>query len=237
MVIPWRGRSQPLDAPHCSKVAEQPFHCLRDALSHRFHSRNGDIGISRTTRVSMKMMSNVLRIMLPRRGIMTGLAILAVFSVPLASGKERAGKESAAKAFLTSIYQHYLGKSSADGAGIALANAKSVRGYFTVGLASLILEDRATAAKRGEPPVLSGDPFVGHQDWDISNLSIEVKDTGALKTIGIVTFTNSGKSEKLVIELLRSGNDWRIADIEWESGTLRGLYRRKAAYDIQAAPD
>jgi len=182
-------------------------------------------------------MSNVLRTMLSRRGIMTGLAVAAVFSVLPVSGKERAGKESAAKAFLTSIYQHYLGKSSADAVGIALANAKSVRGYFTVGLASLILEDRATAAKRGEPPVLSGDPFVGHQDWDISNVSIEVKDTGALKTIGIVTFTNSGKSEKVVIELLRSGNDWRIADIEWESGTLRGLYRRKAAYDIRATPD
>jgi len=31
--------------------------------------------------------------------------------------------------------------------------------------------------------------------------------------------------------LLRSGKEWRIADIVWDSGSLRGLYRRKAAYD------
>ena len=236
VAVSWRSRSQSLDVPHCSKGAERLVHCLFDAFSHRIDSHNGDIGISRPTRVPMKK-SDVLRTILSRRGIVTGVVILSAFAVLPASGKERAGKESAAKAFLTSIYQHYLGKSSADAVGIALANAKSVRSYFTVGLASLILEDRATAAKRGEPPVLGGDPFVGHQEWDISNLSIEVKDTGALKTIGIVTFTNSGKSEKVVIELLRSGNDWRIADIEWESGTLRGLYRRKAAYDIRVTPD
>jgi hypothetical protein len=234
--VSWRDRSQSLDVPHRSKGAERPYRSFHDAFSHRFDSHNGDIGINRPMRVPMKM-SNVLRTMLSRRGIVTGLAILAAFSVPPASGKERPGKDSAAKAFLTSIYQRYVGKSSAEAVGITLANAKSVHSYFTVGLASLILEDRAMAAKRGEPPVLGGDPFVGHQEWDISNLSIEVKDTGALKTIGIVTFTNSGKSEKIVIELLRSGNDWRIADIAWESGTLRGLYRRKAAYDIQATQD
>jgi len=77
---------------------------------------------------------------------------------------------------------------------------------------------------------------MGHQDWDVSNLSVEVKDTGAFKAIGTVSFTNSGKPEKIVIELLRSGNEWRIADIEWDSGTLRGLYRRKAARETEALP-
>ena len=128
-----------------------------------------------------------------------------------------------------------VGSSSGEAKGVPLSNAKLVRGYFTVGLASLILEDRATAAKRGEPPVLDGDPFMGHQDWDVSNLSVEVKDTGAFKAIGTVSFMNAGKPEKIVLELLRSGNEWRIADIEWDSGTLRGLYRRKAARDTEAA--
>ena len=179
-------------------------------------------------------MNNVERAMLSRRGIVTGFAVALAFPVLPASARRRpAGKELAAKAFLNSIYEQYLGKSS----GVALTDAKLVRSYFTVGLASLILEDRATAAKRGEPPVLNGDPFIGHQEWDISNLSVEVKDTDAFKTSGIVTFTNSGKPEKIVLELLRSGKDWRIADIEWVSGTLRGLYRRKAAYDGEAVPN
>jgi uncharacterized protein DUF3828 len=183
-------------------------------------------------------MSNVGRAALSRRRVVTGLAVVLGFPVfPALARKKPASEESAAKAFLSSIYQHYLGKSSGDTTGVALTNAKLVRSYFTVGLASLILEDRATAAKRGEPPVLDGDPFVGHQEWDISDLSIEVKDTGALKTTGIVTFMNSGQPEKVVLELLRSGKEWRIADIEWGSGTLRGLYRRKAAHDSTAAPD
>lgn len=169
---------------------------------------------------------------LSRRGILTGFAI-ALAVVPALPAF--AGGNSAAKAFLNSIYQHYVGSSTGAAKGIPLTNVKIVRGYFTVGLASLIIEDRAAAAKRGEPPVLEGDPFIGSQDWNISNLAIEVKDTGA-KAIGTVTFMNAGKPEKVVLELLRSGNDWRIADITWDSGTLRALYRRKAARDANSVP-
>ena len=47
---------------------------------------------------------------------------------------------------------------------------------------------------------------------------------------------NSGKPEEVVLELLRSGNNWRIADVTWESGTLRALHRRHAARDSESAP-
>ena len=170
---------------------------------------------------------------LSRRRILTGFAIaLAVLPVPPAF----AGGGSAAKAFLADIYQRYVGSSASTAKGISLNSVKTVRSYFTFGLASLIIEDRASAANRGEPPVLDGDPFIGSQDWDISNLAIEVKDTRALKAIGTVTFMNSGKSEQVVLELLRFGNDWRIADVVWESGTLRALYRRHAARDTESVP-
>ena len=62
--------------------------------------------------------------------------------------------------------------------------------------------------------------------WDVSDFSIDVKDTGAPKTVGTVTLMNFGKPERVVLELLRSAKEWRIADVEWGSGTLRGLYRR-----------
>jgi hypothetical protein len=58
-----------------------------------------------------------------------------------------------------------------------------------------------------------------------------VKESGGAKAIGTVTFTNSGKAEKVVVELLRSGRDWRIADIQWDASSLRVLYRKKAAAD------
>jgi hypothetical protein len=172
---------------------------------------------------------------LSRRSILGGLATAVSISALPAFAAKNDAKESAAKTFLNSIYQHYLGSSRDSATGISLANATSVRGYFTVGLASLIIDDRASAAKRGAAPVLDGDPFVGRQDWDISNLAIEVKETGS-KAIGTVTFMNSGKPEKVVVELLRSGDDWRVADITWESGSLRALYRPKAIRDAESAP-
>jgi hypothetical protein len=179
-------------------------------------------------------MNRFARPALSRRGILAGVAVvLSARALPAFAAKEST-KESVAKTFLSSIYRHYLGSSREQAAGIPIANGKNVRGYFTVGLASLIIDDQATAAKRGEPPVLDGDPFVGQHDWDISNLAIEVKETGS-KAIGTVTFMNSGKPEKVVVELLRSGDDWRIADIMWESGGLRGLYRRKATRDAESA--
>jgi hypothetical protein len=166
-----------------------------------------------------------------RRHLGLALAsILALQAVPaFAGGKHRAGKP-AAEEFLGSIYQRYRGKSSVAGPGIALVDAQSLRSYFTAGLASLILEDRAAATERGESPVLESDPFIGRSEWDISDLSIAVKDTGALKAVGTVTFLNFGKPEKVVLELLRLGNEWRVAEVKWDSGTLRGVYRRKAAY-------
>jgi hypothetical protein len=166
-----------------------------------------------------------------RRHLGFGLvAMLALQTVPaFAGGKHHAGKPTAEE-FLASIYQRYRGKSSVAGPGIVLADAQSLRSYFTAGLASLILEDRAAATARGESPVLEGDPFIGRLEWDISDLSIDVKDMGALKAVGTVTFLNFGKPQKVVLELLRLGNEWRVAEVKWDSGTLRGVYRLKAAY-------
>jgi hypothetical protein len=161
---------------------------------------------------------------LSRRCILTGFAI-ALAALPVLPALASGG--SGAKAFLSDIYRCYVGSSAQ---GISLNSVKTVRSYFTFGLASLIIEDRAAAANHGEPPVLDGDPFIGSHDWDISKLAIDVKDTGPFKAIGTVTFMNSGKAEQVVLELLRSGNDWRIADVAWESGTLRALYRH-AAHD------
>ncbi len=140
-----------------------------------------------------------------RRRLALGFAaILAFPAVPAFAGGKRSAGEHAAKKFLGSIYQRYVGQSSAAAAGVPLTDAQSVRSYFTYGLALLILDDRTAATERGDSPVLDGDPFVGRPEWDISDLSIDVKDTGAPKTVGTVTFLNFGKPEKVVLELLRS---------------------------------
>jgi hypothetical protein len=173
---------------------------------------------------------------LSRRHLVLGFGcILAFRAIPaFAGGKHHAG--SPAVEFLGSIYRRYLGKSSAAGSGIVLTDAQSVRSYFTPGLALLILQDRAAATEQGSSPALEGDPFIGRSEWDISDLSIDVKDTGALKTVGTVTFLNFGKPEKVVLELLRLGSEWRVADVKWDSGTLHGVYRGKSAYSGQGHP-
>jgi uncharacterized protein DUF3828 len=183
--------------------------------------------------VSMKMDSGTT--FSRRRLVLTVAVFLACPTLPAFANRKRVTKEPSAKKFLGSIYQRYIGKSSVAAGGIPLTNAQLVRSYFTTGLAELILDDRAAAIKQGESPVLNSDPFIGHSEWDISDVSVDVKDTAGFKTVGTVSFLNFGKPEKIALELLRSGEEWRIADVEWDSGTLRGLYRRKAAYDGEAS--
>jgi len=156
-----------------------------------------------------------------RRGFAAGLAAAFALPAPLLA---RAA-DATAKNFVEQIYQSYVG--AAGQKGIPLEDAATIRRYFTPGLASLILDDQAAAKKRGEPPTLDGDAFVGHQEWDITGLSVDAKEAGS-KATATVSFTNFGKSEKVVIELLKVGATWRIADIRWDdASTLRGLFRKK----------
>jgi Protein of unknown function (DUF3828) len=164
------------------------------------------------------------RMTMSRRGFAAGLAAVLAMPAPLLA---RAAEPAAsAKGFVATIYGSYVGNATQAAKGIQLDNASDVKRYFTAGLASLILDDEADASKRGEPPTLDGDAFIGHQDWDIADMAIDVKEAGA-KATAIVSFTNFGKAEKVVVELLKVGESWRIADITWDSGTLRGLYRKK----------
>jgi hypothetical protein len=160
-----------------------------------------------------------------RRGfamsVSMGLAAAFALPVPLLA---RAA-DATAKSFVEQIYGAYVG--AAGQKGIALDDTAAIRRYFTPGLASLILDDQAAAAKRGEPPTLDGDAFVGHQEWDISALTVDAKEAGN-KATATVSFTNFGKTEKVVVELLKVGVTWRIADIHWDdASTLRGLFRNK----------
>src|SRR5258708_3666398 len=124
-----------------------------------------------------------------RRSLALGFVVVLAFPVaPVFAGREHRAREDAAQKFLGSIYQRYLGKSSAAATGVPLTNAQSVRSYFTFALASLILEDRAAATKQRESPALGTDPFIGRLEWDVSDLSVDVKDTAGFKTAGTVTF-------------------------------------------------
>jgi len=133
--------------------------------------------------------------------------------------------DPSAKSFLQTIYETYL-VGTGEAKGISLDDPAAVRHYFSPGLAVLMLEDGAEATRRGAQPALSEDPFVGRQEGQIADLVIKVKNIG-IKAVATVNFTSQGKRQTVILELLKLGDDWRISDIQWESGSLRGLYRKR----------
>jgi len=160
-----------------------------------------------------------------RRAVAAGLAAVLAMPAPLLA--RAAEPPATAKSFIEKIYASYAGSAQKGANGVQLDTPADVKRYFTPALAVLILEDEAAADKSGEPPALDGDAFIGHEDWDIADLTIEVKEAGA-KAKATVSFTNFGKSEKVLVDLLKVGPDWRIADIQWgDAGTLRGLFKKK----------
>jgi hypothetical protein len=160
-----------------------------------------------------------------RRTFVASLAATLAMPAPLLA--RAAEPPATAKTFIEKIYSAYVGNAQKGANGVQLDNAADIKRYFTPGLASLILDDEVAAKKGGQPPTLDGDAFVGHQDWDIADLMIDVREAGT-KAKATVSFTNFGKSEKVLVDLLKVGTDWRIADIQWDdASTLRGLFRKK----------
>jgi hypothetical protein len=164
-------------------------------------------------------------------GLMMGL-VAFVATCPAGAGVA----SPSAKSFLTTIYQAYVGTSSQSAKGITLDDPGAIRRYFSPGPASLILEDNPAARGPGNAIVLGNDPFVGRENWDIADLAVDVKETGPAKAIGTVSFTNFGKPEKVVLELLKVGADWRIAEIKWGPLTLRSIYRKKWQAALDGGP-
>lgn len=158
-----------------------------------------------------------------RRDFALGCAALLWAHVAMPA---RAAEPATAKSFVEGIYQHYVGDAAKDATGVFIDKPADVRRYFTPPLAAMILKDRAAAAKRDDVPTLDGDAFVGHQDWEIVNMAIDVQEDGD-KATATVSFTNSGQPEKVVVSLRKSGKDWRVDDVTYaDAGTLRGLFKK-----------
>ena len=166
-----------------------------------------------------------MRSPMSRRTFAASLAAALAMPAPLLARPTE--PPATAKSFIEKIYASYVGSAQKGANGVQLDKAEDIKRYFTPGLASLILDDEVAAQKRGQPPTLDGDAFVGHQDWDIADLNVDVREVGT-KAKATVSFTNFGKSEKVLVELLKVGTDWRIADIQWgDANTLRGLFKKK----------
>jgi hypothetical protein len=135
--------------------------------------------------------------------------------------------DATAKAFVTKIYDAYKGKNSK---GISIETEAAIRSYFEPSLAALIIKDEKDAAKRKQVPALEFDPFIDSQEWELSDVGIAVNGAPPNKVVATVSFKNFGLPTKIVLQLVKTKNDWQIVDITWERGdsgpeTLRGLFK------------
>jgi hypothetical protein len=134
--------------------------------------------------------------------------------------------DAAATAFVTKIYDTYKGK---EAKGIDYSAEAEIRRLFEPSLAALIIKDQKTAARRKEVPTLDGSPFVDAQEWEISAFNIAVTDAPPDKAVATVSFKNFDEQKKIMLNLVRIKNDWRITDIiserDGKPESLRGLFK------------
>ncbi len=159
---------------------------------------------------------------LTRRGLMTAGALLAVLAAALPATLPTAARadEASALAFLEALYAPYR----AGGMGIDRTDAAVMGRIFTPELAAMIADDDARAAADGEVPNLDADPFIDAQDGEIGDIAVTVADAPGGRMLGRASFTNSGEPKIVELVLEETPAGWRVDDIHWPEGTLRGLY-------------
>jgi hypothetical protein len=151
-----------------------------------------------------------------RRSFIVALALTAAAGPALAA-------PASARDFLGAIYAHYKGKNAK---GEPLNGTAALNRLFTPELARMIDADAKAAAKRKEVGKLDGDPFVDAQDFEISDVKIDVQESAPDKATATVTFRNFGKDVTITHELVKLKQGWRINDIKMPSGSLRGLFKK-----------
>lgn len=148
---------------------------------------------------------------------LAALAAISLFVLPVQA------QTPDAKTFVENIYRQYLGKNTPS---IDLNSREALELYFTPSLVDLIDKDAKEAEKLQEAPLLNGDPFVDGQDWEITDpvITVQTQDNGK-GAIANANFKNFGKAVSVRLALLLTPKGWRVDDVFWSEGNLRGLYK------------
>lgn len=157
-------------------------------------------------------------------GLRTLLSGVLVAALSVGVSTAAAAPAASPQTFVEAIYKTYLGKTAK---GVQLTDEAVIRRYFAPPLADAIVKDRAEADQRGDVPTLDGDPLVDAQDWEIARLRVSTKPAGADAATATVSFTNLKKPKTMMLDLVKVGGAWRIADIKGPSGSLRDLMKVK----------
>jgi len=150
------------------------------------------------------------------RIVLAACAALSMFASPVAA------QQPDPKAFVDSIYKSYLGKNTP---GLDISTRQALDLYFTPSLADLIEKDAKEAEKLQEAPLLNGDPFVDGQDWEITDPVVTIQESGNERATATASFKNFGKAMTVRLALLLTPKGWRVDDVFWSEGNLRGMYK------------
>ncbi|MBS2027499.1 MAG: DUF3828 domain-containing protein [Deltaproteobacteria bacterium] len=121
-----------------------------------------------------------------------------------------------ARAFVQSIYAHYIGGNTQ---GVKLDKKSDLKKLFSPQLVAAILADRDAAAKKGDVPNLDGDPFVDAQDWEIAKVDIAISQSAPDRAQATVKFTSADEAKTVVLDLVKLKDGWRVAEVT--SGTTK----------------
>ncbi len=147
------------------------------------------------------------------------LAALAAFSLFLLPA---AAQNPDPKSFVENIYKSYLGKNTP---ALDLSTREALDLYFTPSLADLIEKDAKEAEKLQEAPLLNGDPFVDGQDWEITDPVVTIQESASDRATATASFKNFGKAVSVRLALVLTPKGWRVDDVIWSDGNLRGIYK------------
>lgn len=147
------------------------------------------------------------------------LAALAAFSLFISPA---AAQNPDPKSFVENIYKSYLGKNTP---GLDLSTREALDLYFTPSLADLIEKDAKEAEKLQEAPLLNGDPFVDGQDWEITDPVVTIQESASDRATATASFKNFGKAVSVRLALVLTPKGWRVDDVFWSDGNLRGIYK------------
>ena len=151
------------------------------------------------------------------------ILFLGLIAALVAAAPGSFAQDAALKRFVDGIYVNYRTPNSP---GTRINSKVLLARYFTPSLAALIERDAEQAKAKNEPPELNGDPFVDAQDWDIKGLAVDLSESGKDRATATVKFSNFGEAREVRLDLVKTAAGWRIDDIQWREGSLRGLYRK-----------
>lgn len=121
---------------------------------------------------------------------------------------DAASSAMAVEALLTRLFDIYR-----VGGTVDYTDPRAARAFITADLWSAMARVFAVAQRRNEVPCLNGDPFVGAQEIEVSNVRVRVASAGAGSASGTVAFRNSGTDKTIRYELVETDQGWRVNDI------------------------